>query len=286
MATPSPPNGGQPRHTLVCFHAHPDDESLLTGGVIARAAAEGRRVVIVVATLGEAATDDRLTGSLASRRAGELDAAAEALGAQKTVWLGYADSGMADRPSGAVGAFARADPAEAAERLARVLRSEACDVLTVYDRHGGYGHPDHVQVHRVGVLAADLAGVGVVLEATVDREALARVGRVISLVPSLGRRWARPALDRSYTPRSQLTHRVNVRPWLPSKRAALAAHASQASSRSGLRTLAVLLRLPEPLFARVLGIEWFVERGRTPGRPWSDDIFDSTRTTGTAGRTR
>lgn len=268
--------GCRGRWTLVCFHAHPDDESLLTGGVIAAAVDAGHRVVVVAATLGEAGLTDRAhRPALGDRRHRELEAASAALGVHRVVWLGYADSGMAGAPTGVALAFASADVEEAANRLAAILRDERCDVLTVYDPAGGYGHPDHIQVHRVGVRAAELAGTPVVLEATVDRDALLRATRLLRLVPFLRGRWERPPLSDAYTPGARLTHRVDVRRHLRAKRAALAAHASQATSESGARTLAVLARLPGPLFARVCGREWFVERGRPAGRPLSGDIFDS-----------
>src|SRR5690348_4218304 len=137
-------------YTVVSFHAHPDDEALLTAGTLARAASEGHRVVVVTATAGEAgltsaAIADR--GGLADRRMGELRAAAALLGCQDVRLLGYDDSGM-DGQAGRDGvAFARVDVEEAAARLAQVLRSVNADVLTIYDPAGGYGHPDHLQVH-------------------------------------------------------------------------------------------------------------------------------------------
>jgi LmbE family N-acetylglucosaminyl deacetylase len=264
--------------TLVCLHAHPDDEALLTGGLMARAAAEGHRVVLVVATRGEAGlTDAARRDGLGDRRVRELETAASALGCYDVRWLGHADSGM-DGAHRVPGAFADADVEAVAEQVAVILRAERADVLTVYDPAGGYGHPDHVQVHRVGVRAAALAGTPVVLEATVDRDTLLRVVRLLRRLPVLRRRWSMPALDRAYTPRAELTHELDVRPYLAAKRAALAAHASQAGADTGIRTVAVLLRLPRPVFARVLGREWYVERGRVPGPPLSDDVFASLRT--------
>src|SRR3546814_15641773 len=73
------------------------------------------------------------------------------------------------------GSFWTADVEEAAERLAEILRDEQADVLTIYDDHGGYGHPDHIQVHRVGVRAGELAGVAHVFEGTMNRDALRRM---------------------------------------------------------------------------------------------------------------
>ena len=146
-------------------------------------------------------------------------------------------------------------------------------MLTSYDPTGGYGHPDHVQVHHVGARAAELAGTPVVLEATVDRDLLLRglrLGRRLRLVPD---EVDIAAFERAYSPRSDLTHRIDVRHWTPAKRASMAAHASQATADSGDRTLAALLRLPGPLYRLVLGREWFVQRGRTGGGPLLDDVF-------------
>ncbi|MFC0037224.1 PIG-L family deacetylase [Actinomadura rayongensis] len=267
-------------YTLVSFHAHPDDEALLTAGTLARAAAEGHRVVLVVATVGEAglaASADRADGALGERRLGELRRSAAALGCARVEWLGYADSGMADDPSGHPDAFADAEVDEAARRLAEILREEDADVLTVYDKAGGYGHPDHVQVHHVGVRAAELAGTPVVLEATVDRRALRRALRLISRLPGIPADFGPDRFATAYTAPEHLTHRVDVRRFAAHKRAAMAAHATQAGSDAGVRTLAVLLKLPMPLFRAALGREWFTERGRTPARPLLDDVFAGLR---------
>ena len=146
--------------TLVCFHAHPDDEVISTGGTIARAAAEGHRVVLVVATNGDHGEipDDLGPGeTLVDRRRAETEASARVLGIDHVVWLGYTDSGMTGwEQNGDPDSFHLADPDEAGARLAEVLRAEQADVLTIYDWHGNYGHPDHIAVHRVGVAAARL----------------------------------------------------------------------------------------------------------------------------------
>lgn len=256
--------------TCVFFHAHPDDEALLTAGTMAMLAAEGHRVVLVVATLGEAGlAPDALAGErLGEVRRAELAASARALGCARTVHLGYRDSGWGPTPAPAVDGlvrFADADVEEAAERLAAVLREENADLLTSYDPAGGYGHSDHVQVHRVGGRAAELAGTPLVLQATFDRTQLLRWLRPATLL----RRWL-PAFDpaalqRMYTPGSLITHRIDVRAHLPAKRRSLAAHASQAGGGSTVRTLALLLRLPRPLFRRMLGTEYYIQPGLRPG---------------------
>ncbi|MFY0409106.1 PIG-L family deacetylase [Solicola sp. PLA-1-18] len=274
-------------YTLVSFHAHPDDEALLTGGTLARAAAEGHRVVLVTATAGEAGLAARVLGAdraLGGRRLAELDASARALGVARVVCLGFADSGWHDSATGDPAAFSAVDPRVAARALATVLREEDADVLTTYDPAGGYGHPDHVQVHRVGEIAAELAGTPSVLQATVDRDLLARLVRLLARVPGVLDRVDPTTFETAFTPRAQITHRVDVRHHLGAKRASLAAHASQATSDSGPRTLRTLLALPRPLAGLVLGVEWFVDRDRRPGR--CDDVFATVRAQGRPGPSR
>jgi LmbE family N-acetylglucosaminyl deacetylase len=276
--------------TIVSFHAHPDDEALLTGGTLARAAAEGHRVVLVTATAGEAGLSDRMRhhAPLGERRRVELARAASALGCARWELLDYEDSGWSP-PAGhhtghdtgheaTVGnPFSGLDPAGPAERLAGILREERADALTVYDARGGYGHPDHVQVHRVGILAAELAGTPVVLEATIDRSRLQRVASVMRWIPGVSRLIPPSRFASSFLPRAELTHQVDVRRHLDAKRAALAAHASQATGGGSIRTVALLLRLPGPILGLALGREWFRERGRPVASGLLDDVFESLR---------
>lgn len=264
--------------TVVAFHAHPDDETLFTGGTLARAAAEGHRVIVVVATLGE----QGLTGGssdpddLVAVRLGELRRAAAALGSTDVRWLGYADSGR-DGSSTDPAALAQAEVEPAAGRLAHILESVAADVLTTYDGRGGYGHPDHVAVHLVGRRAAEMAGTPLLLEATVDRR-VARWGAwLLRPVPGLADELRPSVVSESFADPATITHRVDVRPYLAAKRAAMAAHASQTTGGAGTRSLALYLRLPAPLFRRVFGREWFVEPGRTPAPRPIDDPFATLR---------
>src|SRR5579863_2417111 len=148
--------------TAVFFHAHPDDEAIATGGTMAKMASEGHRVVLVTATRGELGEipDGLLEGGqkLEDLRNNELGAASEILGVARREFLGYRDSGMAGDPSNDdAESFWNADVDEASARLAALLEEEGADILTIYDEHGGYGHPDHIQVHRVGALAAQKA---------------------------------------------------------------------------------------------------------------------------------
>jgi LmbE family N-acetylglucosaminyl deacetylase len=272
----------RPRHhvavsyTLVSFHAHPDDEALLTAGTLARACAEGHRVVLVVATAGEAGlTGGPVAGSgeLGALRACELERSAAALGCKEVYVLGYEDSGMDGRLGRDGRAFARVDVDVAAKRLAAILDATAADALTVYDAAGGYGHPDHLQVHRVGVRAAEFARTPLVLEATVDRRALLRALRLLHGLRIAPADWDPSRFAGAYSSPELITHRVDVRRYTKQKRAAMAAHASQARADSGLRTMRIFLRLPGPLYRLVFGHEWFIERDRAPGAKPIDDIF-------------
>jgi LmbE family N-acetylglucosaminyl deacetylase len=266
-------------YTLVTFHAHPDDEVALTGGTIAKAAAAGHRVVLVVATLGEVGLTgepglDR--GSLGAHRLDELQRSAALLGCARVVWLGYGDSGL-DGTTDDANAFARVDPDLAAARLADILDTEGADALTIYDAAGGYGHPDHLQVHEVGRRAAALAGTPVVLEATVDRRLLLRFASALRLVPGLPPEFRPARLHDAYAAPWTITHAVDVRGHVAQKRAAMAAHTSQTTGGATPRSLSVFLRLPRFAFRWIFGREWFVEQGRTPETPRVDDIFATLR---------
>lgn len=241
--------------TVVAFHAHPDDEVLLTGGTLARAAAEGHRVVIVVATM---------SVQRPSIRMDELRASAAILGVHRVEHLGYADSGHGstlypDPPDRQ--RFVRADTSEAAGLLADILRAEDASVLLSYDRNGGYGHRDHVKVHEVGKHAASLAGVRV-LEATMPRDLVLRLARVVRAL----RIPFRYNLDElRYSPSAAITHRVDVRRFARQKQAALAAHRSQVAGQGRLASIMrLMVRLPSPVFGLLAGREWYVDPALTP----------------------
>ena len=269
--------------TLVAFHAHPDDESLLTAGTMAKAAAEGHRVVLVVATAGElgeadasfGAKGDHDTEGLGATRLAELARAAEILGVARTEVLGYRDSGSGTtRPPGPGLCFADADPDEVAERLAAILVEENADVLTSYDRNGGYGHPDHLQVHAVGRRAAERAGTPTLLEATFNRDLLqVGVGMVASMGYELPPGFTPDTFEAWFTPAGELTHAVDVTEHLAAKRAAMAAHRSQATTGArddAVRTLSLFLSLPDEWFNMAFATEWYVQPDRKPGEPVAD----------------
>ncbi|PPK70617.1 PIG-L family deacetylase [Actinokineospora auranticolor] len=248
--------------TLVTFHAHPDDECINCGGVMRKAADEGHRVVLVVATRGELGeVEDGFLApgeTLTERRVDETHKAAEILGASRVEFLGYTDSGMMGEPTNdAPGTFWTASVEEAASRLAAILVEESADVLTVYDDNGGYGHPDHIQVHRVGLRAAEIAGTPRVYQATANRD---EIKRGIERARAAGDETFGPPEDFEIgKPEAELTGRVDVRAYLSAKRAAMRAHASQISEDS------FFLAIPDEAFAGSFGTEWFIRAGQGPG---------------------
>jgi LmbE family N-acetylglucosaminyl deacetylase len=263
--------------TVVFFHAHPDDEAIFTGGTMALLAAAGWRVVLVLATAGEQGERSALVGPevpLAVRRMGETARAAECLGAQRVEFLGYHDSGVdvvgriGGRP---VGAFADAPVDEASARLAGILAEEQARALVSYDARGIYGHPDHVQVHRVGLAAAAAAAVSTVYESTVDREYLHFVETHLVVEATIATQPERTTGGWGVSPEGtvglglaaaplglstvEVDCTVDVRHVLPVKRRAMAAHASQIPESSSA------MRLLDADFAAVYGYEWYARRG-------------------------
>ena len=250
--------------TIVAVHAHPDDECISTGGTLARAVDEGHRVVVVFATRGECG--EHPEGFLADgealedRRMTEVAASAEALGIHRVEFLGYRDSGMEGEPTNDdPRCLWQADVEEAAGRLAAILTDEDAHVCTIYDDHGNYGHPDHVQVHRIGVRATEIAGTTHVLEATMNRDHIRRMmEQAASQAPPDADVPEGPDVTEASTFGSsddEITTVVDVRPWIDRKRASMAAHASQIPADSFFMTM------PDEQFAAAFGQEWFIRRG-------------------------
>ena len=269
------------RRCVVFFHAHPDDEALLTSGTMAALAAQGHRVVLVVATAGEAglAADQlRADGGLGVRRLAELHASAEALGVSRVEVLGYADSGLASDPTpppatGRPPRLADADVGAVAGTLAELLAQEHADVVTGYDVNGGYGHPDHVAVHHIAAAAAELAGTPVLLEATVPRDRLLSLARRVNRLLPASRRVDLAPWAHAYSASAEVTHCIDVRGQARARRASMRAHASQATADSGARTLGVFTRVPPPLFGWVFGREWYRQPGVTVTGARYHDVF-------------
>ncbi|MFZ2625912.1 MAG: PIG-L family deacetylase [Propionibacterium sp.] len=249
--------------TWVFLHAHPDDESSQTAGTMSIAHDRGDRVVDVIATdgtLGMAAEDLRPGETVADRRRSELAAAAEVIGIDRVEWLGHKDSGMAGWESNRDPlAFCNADLDAVAARVAGILREEGADVLVSYDPDGGYGHPDHIMVHKVGAAAAALVGGGLrVLECSFNRDMRAQL---LALAVELG------VADEGFfsetpgdetpqfgSPESELRWAVDLPEQIVRrKHDALACHASQTSDAG------FFLGLPMELFTAMLGTEYYRE---------------------------
>ena len=260
--------------TLVSFHAHPDDESITAGGLLRRAADQGHRVVLVFGTRGELGeVEDGFLDEgepLWQRRVAETLASAQILGAARTEFLGYIDSGMMGEPSNDdPTCFWQAPVEAAAQRLAALLREEQADVLTVYDDNGGYGHPDHIQVHRVGMRAAELAGTGRVYQLTSNREYFER-GWEQFRASAEAAGIELPEADAQDVemgkPEAEITARFDVVDHLKAKRASMRAHASQIAEHS------LFLAMPDEAFAYGFGVEWAIRDGQGPGITETDPM--------------
>jgi LmbE family N-acetylglucosaminyl deacetylase len=259
--------------TVVFVHAHPDDEAIATAGTMAGLAEAGHRVVLVTATggdLGEVPDGFLSEGeTLADRRAVELAEAARVLGVARLEFLGYLDSGMEGEPTNRrPGCFAMADVDEAAARLAAILEEEGADAVVAYDEHGGYGHPDHVQVHRVGLRAGELAGTPRVFMATQDRDYLLSLRREAGDSEWAPSEEMQEGMATMGEPGSRISTEVDVTPWLEAKRGAMRAHRSQIGDDS------FFLAMPDDVFERVWGREWYIQV--TPPVP---DPFEGPRRT-------
>ncbi|GAA1561324.1 N-acetyl-1-D-myo-inositol-2-amino-2-deoxy-alpha-D -glucopyranoside deacetylase [Actinomadura kijaniata] len=239
---------------ILFVHAHPDDESIGTGATMARYATEGAHVCLVTCTLGEEGEvippelahlasdkEDRL----GEYRIGELDAACAALGVADHRFLGGAgrwrDSGMMGAPTNDdPRCFWQADPAEAAGALVEVIREVRPQVIVTYDERGNYGHPDHIQAHRVARRAFELAAdpghrdgrepwrAAKFYAYATPRTVLARAVAVMREAAKLP--FPRVAgLEElgSAVPDDLVTTAIDARPYLPAKIAALRAHRTQ-----------------------------------------------------------
>jgi LmbE family N-acetylglucosaminyl deacetylase len=262
--------------TLLAVHAHPDDEALFTGGVLARYAAQGVTTVLVTCTdgaLGEApGTPGPLEaghrpGEVAARRRAELEASCAVLGIGHLEVLGYHDSGMAGWPQNdAPDAFCRAPVDAVAARVAELLWRYRPQVVVTDDARGLYGHPDHIQAHRVTMAAVAAAGVAdKVYFPAIPSSALLGVDEVLAahgleLPPELA--------GGDFTTADELvTTYVDCSAWAGTKYRSLAAHASQSDN-------AFFLDLGPELFGQFLGIEAFVRAFDRTGAPVpEDDLF-------------
>ncbi len=265
---------------LLCIHPHPDDESIACGGVLARAAAEGVRTVVVTCTGGEAG--ENLAGidlgdvPLVEHRRRELAQAIEILGVDEHHLLGYRDSGMVgtvdnEHPD----CFHRAELEAAALRLAAVVRSVRPDAVVSDDEQGTYGHPDHIKAHQATVRAIALAADP---DADVTGEPWRVPRRYVHTFSRSRLVAAHAALIEAGLPSpfgddaepepfgsddALVTTRVDVSQHVGTKIAAMRAHASQIGADS------FFMNVPDDLIDAFLGVEEFIleEGDELPGAP-------------------
>jgi len=238
--------------------AHPDDESLLAGGLLAACAAAGRRVAIVSMTRGERGPNELpgLAGrpSLEEVREGELLAAARALGASSAECLDYPD-----------GELAGADEGQAAQALAGLLERERPEAVISFSDEGLYWHPDHLAVSRFLTAALELVGSSARLWLYGATWPEGHASRLVSRMRVRGLTtdlWGLEP-DAFGAPTHAITISLDVRPFLPAKLAALRSYASQIGSSHLLSTL------PDDLAEEFLGCEYFVRlRPEGPRRDW------------------
>jgi len=288
VATPEIPR-------LLFVHAHPDDETLLTGATIAHYAARGAHVRVVTCTLGEEGevigerwaqlAVDR-ADQLGGYRIGELTAALRALGLDEPEFLGGAgrwrDSGMAGTPQRHHQKFVDADEGEVVAALVAVIREHRPHVVVTYDPQGGYGHPDHIRVHEVTMAAVDSSvGPGYpgepwvvpkVYWSVVSRTAMADGLAALGDVPA---GWLRVSVsDVPFGfPDDAITAVIDAPEQLAAKTAALRAHATQVSVAPDGRSFALSNNIAMPLGATEHYVLVRGEPGETDARGWETDLL-------------
>lgn len=273
----------QPR-TLMAVHAHPDDEAIGTGGVLARYAQEGFRTVLVTCTNGELGDQpggikpDQAghdpTVVVQARRA-ELERSCRILSVTHLELLGYHDSGMMGWAHNTMPhAFWNTPLDEATDRIAALMQTYRPDVVVTYDENGFYGHPDHIQAHRATVAAAEQTGIPRKLYYTAaGKQEIGRMAkRIIELRPDKAEEWAFDPDDPPFGIDEKLiTTIVNVTPFLDRKRQSMAAHGSQSENME-------FLQLPDQIFDEFFGFEAFVRAfDRTGAMLPEDDLFAGLR---------
>jgi mycothiol S-conjugate amidase len=282
---------------LLFVFAHPDDESFSNAGTILRAVAAGAAVHYACATRGECGSVDPalLTGvsSTAALRTAELSCAARALGLAAVHYLGWRDSGMAGAPDNThPDALAQAPPTRVAAQVAAIIRAVRPQTVVTFNPYGGYGHPDHIAIHRATRAAFTAAGdpayapehlaAGLapyqparLYYTTFDPRPLRLSIAAMRLLRRDPRRLGRNAdmdllrIAEAVTPTTTV---IDTRPWLADAAAARRCHRSQYDPSRGLE------RLPRFLQRWLTGAERFtrVHPPWSPGAPLETDLFDET----------
>jgi LmbE family N-acetylglucosaminyl deacetylase len=268
--------------TLMAVHAHPDDEAIGTGGILAKYSAEGVRTVLVTCTNGELGDAPGIkpgeeghdTAQVVATRRKELEASCEVLGVSHLEMLGYHDSGMEGWPqNNDPGSFWRTPVEEPAGRLADLMRKYEPQVVVTYDEYGFYGHPDHIQANRVTQAALNEWGVPTKLYYTAIaksrlrgfRQMLDEAGIEVGPPPEVEE-------DPNFGTEDELiTTVIDCSAVTDRKYASLEAHASQGEN-------IFFLQMGQELFAQVMGSESFVRVLDSTGAPVpEDDLFAGLR---------
>ncbi|WP_158888700.1 N-acetyl-1-D-myo-inositol-2-amino-2-deoxy-alpha-D-glucopyranoside deacetylase [Amycolatopsis anabasis] len=257
----------EPRRLLL-VHAHPDDESITTGGTIARYAAEGAEITLVTCTLGEEGEIipphlDELgswaADQLGGYRSGELAAACSALGVTEHRYLGgigrWRDSGMAGTPAADhPRAFVRGSLDEQASQLAAILDEVRPEVVVTYDEIGGYGHPDHIRAHEITMAAAPRAGsVRRIFHIAASARATAAGLAALRALPELPLRVPEDG-ELPVVPDERITTAIDITAHRDAKIAALGAHATQVSVLGVPEGVAGGMPMKQPAFALSNGL--------------------------------
>ncbi|GAA4166512.1 PIG-L family deacetylase [Phytohabitans flavus] len=263
----------------MAVHAHPDDEVISTGGILARYAAEGVRTVLVTCTNGEQGDGpdgmkpDQAghdAAEVARLRLEELRTSAGHLGVDHVELLGYRDTGMAGwEANNHPEAFANIPVADAAARLAALMEQYRPDVVVTYDENGGYGHPDHVQAHRIALEAARSTRIPRKFYHTaIPRGALKDLFQhMLDAGIELG---FEPPEDFGI-PDDEVTTTIDVAPYADNKCKALEAHTSQGENM-------FFLLLPPEVLRPVFGQEYFILRHSDVPSPAREvDLFAGLR---------
>jgi N-acetyl-1-D-myo-inositol-2-amino-2-deoxy-alpha-D-glucopyranoside deacetylase len=280
---------------LLFVHAHPDDETLTTGGTIAHYAARGADVHVITCTLGEegevigeryAQLAVDAADQLGGYRISELTSALRALGVGDPLFLGgpgrWRDSGMEGTPPRHRQRFVDADMEEAVGELVAIIRQLRPHVVVTYDPKGGYGHPDHIQTHRVTTEAvaasagADYPGepwtVPKLYWTVMSKTAMAAGLEALDDVPS---DWIRVSVDDvpfGY-PDDAIDAEMDVSEHVPAKVAALRAHATQVTVAPNGKSCALSNNLALP----IAPIEHYILAEGTAGerdaRGWETDLL-------------
>src|SRR2546421_2623437 len=258
------------------MHAHPDDESISTGGAMMKAKSHGHRVVLVTGTRGEAGEIYNMDEAASRPRLGEirteeLKAASDILGVDRQEFLGYRDSGMVDTADNKdPRSFHQAKLDEAAGRLAVFIREERPDVVVTYAEDGVYGHPDHIKAHQVTNAALDLleregSPVRKLYYTAIPRSMMEEF---VKQMPEEAQRAMGGNMRIAGTPDELVTTKVDVHAYVDRKRDAFRAHVSQNDPNSWFTTMA------SQVYELAFGTEYYqLARGKPGSSLPEDDLF-------------